>query len=231
LVSENVLEAANLLLVPLIPATLSLRTFEQLLGFVDAFSGHRPSVRAFFSMLDRRKRMHADIMRELPRLSDSVFAASCHRRLMSREWGSPANPWVSPSRAGGRPRLTNGCGRNAGPSSARCPARPVSRSFHFGDQGQVIVSAGADEGPDGLDATHAPALADVGRRSRLCGDPHDSVTGAQHQPDDGRRDPVETIRTVKLYLEDMSAGPGIFRARLGSETGNVELSYAGHRRR
>jgi len=54
LVSENVLEAANLLLVPLIPATLSLRTFEQLLGFVDAFKGHRPSVRAFFSMVDRR---------------------------------------------------------------------------------------------------------------------------------------------------------------------------------
>jgi cellulose biosynthesis protein BcsQ len=76
LVSENVLEAANLLLVPLIPATLSLRTFEQLLGFVDAFKGHRPSVRAFFSMVDRRKRMHADIMRELPKLNGSVFAAS-----------------------------------------------------------------------------------------------------------------------------------------------------------
>ena len=76
LVSENVLQAADLLLVPLIPATLSLRTFEQLVGFVQAFDGHRPRVHAFFSMVDCRKRMHADIMRELPQRSDDVFAAS-----------------------------------------------------------------------------------------------------------------------------------------------------------
>ena len=34
LVSENVLHAADTLLVPLIPATLSLRTFDQLTRFV-----------------------------------------------------------------------------------------------------------------------------------------------------------------------------------------------------
>jgi chromosome partitioning protein len=76
LVSENVLQAADLLLVPLIPATLSLRTFEQLVAFVRAFDGHRPRVHAFFSMVDGRKRLHADIMRELPQRSDDVFAAS-----------------------------------------------------------------------------------------------------------------------------------------------------------
>jgi chromosome partitioning protein len=75
LVSENVLEATNLLLVPLIPATLSMRTFEQLVSFVEAFKGHRPKVRAFFSMVDGRKRMHAEIMRELPQRSDGIFSA------------------------------------------------------------------------------------------------------------------------------------------------------------
>ena len=42
LLSESVLHAADLLLVPLIPTTLSVRTLEQLTGFVDGLDGHRP---------------------------------------------------------------------------------------------------------------------------------------------------------------------------------------------
>jgi cellulose biosynthesis protein BcsQ len=62
LLSENVLEAADVLLVPLIPATLSLRTFEQLVRFVADAEGHRPEVVAFFSMADRRKRLHREVI-------------------------------------------------------------------------------------------------------------------------------------------------------------------------
>jgi chromosome partitioning protein len=67
LVSENVMHAADTLLVPLIPATLSLRTFDQLTGFVGEFDGRRPDVVAFFSMVDRRKRLHRDVVDQLPR--------------------------------------------------------------------------------------------------------------------------------------------------------------------
>ena len=67
LVSENVLEAADVLLVPLIPATLSLRTFDQLVRFVAAAEGHRPEVVAFFSMVDRRKRLHREVVESIPR--------------------------------------------------------------------------------------------------------------------------------------------------------------------
>jgi cellulose biosynthesis protein BcsQ len=67
LVSENVLEATDVLLVPLIPATLSLRTFEQLVRFVAAAEGHRPEVVAFFSMVDRRKRLHREVVESIPR--------------------------------------------------------------------------------------------------------------------------------------------------------------------
>lgn len=67
LVSESVMEAADLLLVPLIPATLSLRTFDQLTRFVADFDGHRPEVMAFFSMADRRKRLHREIIESIPR--------------------------------------------------------------------------------------------------------------------------------------------------------------------
>jgi len=62
LVSENVMHAADVLLVPLIPTTLSVRTLDQLTGFVAGFNGHRPEVRAFFSMVDRRKKLHQEII-------------------------------------------------------------------------------------------------------------------------------------------------------------------------
>ena len=65
LVSENVMHAADVLLVPLIPTTLSVRTLEQLTEFVSGFDGHRPEIRAFFSMVDRRKRLHQDITAKL----------------------------------------------------------------------------------------------------------------------------------------------------------------------
>lgn len=67
LVSENVMHAADTLLVPLIPATLSLRTFEQLTRFVADSDGHRPEVVAFFSMADRRKRLHREVIEAIPR--------------------------------------------------------------------------------------------------------------------------------------------------------------------
>jgi chromosome partitioning protein len=66
LLSESVLHAADLLLVPLIPTTLSVRTLDQLTEFVGDFAGHRPQILAFFSMIDRRKRLHLEIARALP---------------------------------------------------------------------------------------------------------------------------------------------------------------------
>ena len=66
LLSESVLHAADLLLVPLIPTTLSVRTLDQLTEFVGGFNGHQPDVLAFFSMIDRRKRLHTQIAQDLP---------------------------------------------------------------------------------------------------------------------------------------------------------------------
>ncbi len=65
LVSENVLHAADLIVVPLIPTTLSVRTLEQLSDFVEEFKGHRPDILAFFSMVDRRKKLHREITEKL----------------------------------------------------------------------------------------------------------------------------------------------------------------------
>lgn len=65
LVSENVLHAADVVVVPLIPTTLSVRTLDQLSEFVGEFKGHRPDIFAFFSMVDRRKKLHREITEKL----------------------------------------------------------------------------------------------------------------------------------------------------------------------
>jgi cellulose biosynthesis protein BcsQ len=61
LVSENVFEAADALLVPIIPATLSSRTFEPLETLVQG----GPQVLAFFSMVEVRKSLHREVMAQL----------------------------------------------------------------------------------------------------------------------------------------------------------------------
>lgn len=66
LVSENVLQASDLVLVPLIPTVLSVRTFDQLADFVKGAKGRRPVLRGYFSMLDRRRKLHQEILTELP---------------------------------------------------------------------------------------------------------------------------------------------------------------------
>jgi cellulose biosynthesis protein BcsQ len=73
LVSENVLHAADVIVVPLIPTTLSVRTMEQLADFVDGFNGHRPEIAAFFSMVDRRKKLHREITEQ--NFPERIFAA------------------------------------------------------------------------------------------------------------------------------------------------------------
>jgi chromosome partitioning protein len=65
LVSENVLHAADVIVVPLIPTTLSVRTLDQLTEFLATFQGRQPEVLAFFSMVDRRKKLHREIVEEL----------------------------------------------------------------------------------------------------------------------------------------------------------------------
>lgn len=76
LVSDAIFGAADLLLVPLIPAPLSARTYDQLTEFVAHSDGARPLIRAFFSMVDGRKRLHAEVIREVRASRDTVLAAA-----------------------------------------------------------------------------------------------------------------------------------------------------------
>ncbi len=63
LVSENIFHAADLLMVPMIPTTLSVRTLHQLDDFLkDKNWLYQLKLLPFFSMADRRKSMHKEIM-------------------------------------------------------------------------------------------------------------------------------------------------------------------------
>ena len=65
LVSENVVLAADVILVPVVPAALSVRTFDQLLNFVASVSERPPSVVGFLSMVDKRRRLHRDLVEQM----------------------------------------------------------------------------------------------------------------------------------------------------------------------
>jgi len=63
--TESLLHAADIVLVPTIPTVLSVRALDQLNKHIKEGFEKKPTVRAFFSMMDGRKRMHADIYEEL----------------------------------------------------------------------------------------------------------------------------------------------------------------------
>jgi len=87
LVSESVFEAADALVIPLLPATLSART----LDYIDQVAGAGSERLPFFSMADARKRMHRDVMEaftaERPEMLHTVvpLAADVERMGIARE--------------------------------------------------------------------------------------------------------------------------------------------------
>ena len=60
LVSENIFNSADIMLVPLIPTTLSLRTYEQITEYVGEHKKLSLKLMPFFSMVDKRKKLHVD---------------------------------------------------------------------------------------------------------------------------------------------------------------------------
>jgi len=63
--AENILRTADYTLIPLIPSTLSLRTYLQLMKFCKKKQISRNRIYTFFSMVDRRKKMHHVLMTQV----------------------------------------------------------------------------------------------------------------------------------------------------------------------
>jgi chromosome partitioning protein len=75
LVSESVFEAASVVLVPMIPSPLPARTLDQLEKFLTTHEARRPpEILAFFSMVDRRRKLHGQVISELAGVRSEVLA-------------------------------------------------------------------------------------------------------------------------------------------------------------
>jgi len=106
--SENIFNAADIVLMPVIPTTLSIRTYNMVKDYFKEKDLDIHKMMCFFTMTDLRKNMHNEIMNELykdkrffqnyiPYLSDvekmgihkapimefanSSYAANCYREL------------------------------------------------------------------------------------------------------------------------------------------------------
>lgn len=106
--AENIVHAADIVLMPVIPTTLSVRTYEMVKGFFKEKDLDLAKLTCFFTMVDLRKNLHNEIMENLykdkhffqsyiPYLSDvekmgiyqapvevfarSSYAAQCYRDL------------------------------------------------------------------------------------------------------------------------------------------------------
>jgi cellulose biosynthesis protein BcsQ len=64
LLTENVLRAADAIVVPTLPAPLSLRMLEQLLEFIEREGWTDLRILPFFSMVDRRRSLHGEVIDE-----------------------------------------------------------------------------------------------------------------------------------------------------------------------
>lgn len=108
LVHDNIFNAADWILMPNIPTTLSIRSFETVMRYFEEHELDKGKVKCFFSMVDHRKNLHHEVMGEfykdklffknyIPYLSDvekmgiqqapietyaaSSYAAQCFRDL------------------------------------------------------------------------------------------------------------------------------------------------------
>ncbi len=101
--SEAVFMASSVLLVPTIPTVLSVRTLEQLQEFLRRREISHCAVFPFFSMVDKRRSLHRELLQELPAnnpgylLSQIPYASEVERMGLRRApiGAFAANSWPS----------------------------------------------------------------------------------------------------------------------------------------
>ncbi|MDP0495193.1 MAG: ParA family protein [Verrucomicrobiota bacterium JB024] len=76
LLAENLFRASDLLLLPVIPTVLAHQAMLKVIAFMDDEGLDTSRVRAFFSLADRRKKLHRDFMKELGRDRERFLSAA-----------------------------------------------------------------------------------------------------------------------------------------------------------
>lgn len=83
--TEQVLELSDRVYVPLVPTWLSLNSWEQLQAFVRSKKLGRKKLRPFFSLVDRRKKLHKDLTESPdPRLGEPLGVSIPYASVVER---------------------------------------------------------------------------------------------------------------------------------------------------
>ena len=90
--AENVLNTVDCTLVPLIPTTLSVRTYLQLLTFCKKQNIDSNRIYTFFSMVDRRKKLHLSLMEKVSRKFSGVLKTDIPYLSMVEQMGIYRKP-------------------------------------------------------------------------------------------------------------------------------------------
>lgn len=93
--AEHVLRAADLLLVPVVPAPLAIRGYEELLVLAAKTGVGRERIVPFFSMVEDRKRLHRQAMVELRRRDARFLNTTIPYRADIERMGETRRPIVS----------------------------------------------------------------------------------------------------------------------------------------
>ena len=83
--SEQVLHAADLLVVPVIPSPLVQKTLDDLSSFLIRRGGKHPPILPVFSMVDRRRKLHAAALAENPDWPVMPYASIVEQMGMKRQ--------------------------------------------------------------------------------------------------------------------------------------------------
>lgn len=99
LAAESVFFAADALLVPTIPTTLSLRTLEQLTRYLDKRYGARARLLPFFCMVDMRKTLHRRICEHSDRCDGFLETRIPYSSIVEQmgEYRAPLHAYASGS--------------------------------------------------------------------------------------------------------------------------------------
>ena len=92
IVAENIFNAADFILVPLIPTTLSVRTHRQLLSFLVKKDYEASRVYGFISMMDRRKKLHRQLALDMLNEFDRVLHSPIPYRSTVEQMGLRREP-------------------------------------------------------------------------------------------------------------------------------------------
>ena len=97
MISENIFKGADFIFVPLIPTTLSVRTYDKLMSFTHKKGYGEKNMYAFFSMVESRKRLHRETMVKLKEQYSNILKHHIPYRSEIEKMGVSREPVAATS--------------------------------------------------------------------------------------------------------------------------------------